>query len=475
MLFNSFEFLLFFPVVLVLYYLLPFKYRWLLLLIASYYFYMGWEPAYASLLLLTTTVDYFVANRIQHTADPKARKSLLVLSLIINLGILFYFKYFGFFIENIEHLTGSEIKYAEFLLPVGVSFYTFQEMGYVIDVYRGELKAERHFGKFALFVSYFPQLVAGPIERASNLMHQLKENVKINYENFSIGGKKIIWGLFKKVVIADNLSPVVDRIFEIPENYSWYWLLLATYFFAFQIYCDFSGYSDIAIGVARCMGVKLMENFRIPYLSRSIREFWSRWHISLSTWFRDYLYIPLGGNRKGPSRTQINLLFVFIVSGFWHGAAWTFIIWGALHGLYLVIELILAKRHWWKQYSQGKPSVYTVLGSFLLFNLVCLGWIFFRAENVSDASMIIRNIFSLHESVGPVHRSILWLGLVGIAIKMGLVIFLFLTDEKIHLLSSGQLKESRIHKYRMPIFAALVAAIAFLGNWGEVQFIYFQF
>ncbi|MDZ4751322.1 MAG: MBOAT family protein [Flavobacteriales bacterium] len=446
-----------------------------MLLIASYYFYMGWEPIYASLLFLTTAIDYVVANRIQRTTKQNHRKLLLIVSICCNLGILFYFKYYNFFIENINDLAGSSLTYTRFLLPVGVSFYTFQEMGYVIDVYRGGLKAERHFGKFALFVSYFPQLVAGPIERASNLMHQLKENVELRYENFSAGGKKIIWGLFKKVVIADNLSPLVDQVYLNPENYSWYWLLIATYFFAIQIYCDFSGYSDIAIGVARTMGVRLMENFRLPYLSRSIREFWSRWHISLSTWFRDYLYIPLGGNRLGARRTQINLLLVFIISGFWHGAEWTFIIWGALHGLYLVFELILSKRKWWNTYSKGPTSWQSIIGTFILFQLVSFAWIFFRADNSSDAFTIIKNLFTLFESDVAPHRTIQWLGLTGLSFKIFLILSLFIGDKWIHGLSRGEFSGSLIHRYRMALYAALIACIVFLGNWGEVQFIYFQF
>jgi D-alanyl-lipoteichoic acid acyltransferase DltB (MBOAT superfamily) len=306
-------------------------------------------------------------------------------------------------------------------------------------------------------------------------MRQLKEKVDLHYENFSFGGKKIIWGLFKKVVIADNLSPIVDSVYASPENFSWTWLLLATYFFAIQIYCDFSGYSDMAIGVARCMGVKLMVNFNLPYLSRSIREFWSRWHISLSSWFRDYLYKPLGGNRLGERRTRLNLLLVFFISGLWHGAAWTFIVWGFLHGLYLIVELFLAKQPWWKRYATGAPSWHTWLGIFILFHLVCFGWIFFRAETLQGALLIVKNIFTLHTSGAALPDFIQWMGLPGLAIKLVLFFFLLLTDAFFNRFSSGEMQGTIAHRYRMFVFASLVAAIGFIGNWGEVQFIYFQF
>ncbi|MDZ4824012.1 MAG: MBOAT family O-acyltransferase [Flavobacteriales bacterium] len=473
MLFNSLHFLVFFPVVLILFYVLPHRWRWAMLLVASYYFYMGWNAAYASLLFITTTVDYFVARRIELCSEKRDRKRWLLLSLSANLGLLLYFKYYNFFIDNINHLSGSELKYMQFLLPVGISFYTFQEMGYVIDVYRGQLKAEKHYGKFALFVAYFPQLVAGPIERAGHLIHQLKQQVWLRYENFSKGIQFIIWGFFKKVVVADNLAIIVDTVYAQPENFGTNWLLLATYFFAFQIYCDFSGYSDIAIGVAKTMGIDLMENFRIPYLARSISEFWSRWHISLSTWFRDYLYIPLGGSRISEWRTNLNLFAVFAISGLWHGAAWTFIIWGILHGSYLVIENLLKKRE--------RNSTNTIRGSIIIkairtifiFHLVLFAWIFFRADSLGDAVTVIDGIFSFAPQQAELPVEILRLLYLGILFKAFFVVALFASDPWMR-----KILRSETHLTYTPkllLFGFLLAVIVLFGNWGEVEFIYFQF
>jgi len=474
MLFNSVEFLIFFPVVLVLFYLIPHRFRWVLLLVSSYYFYMGWNPAYASLLFLTTTVDFFVANRMEAFAEKKQRRPWLLLSIFFNLGLLMYFKYYNFFVDNINGLSGSEIRYMEFLLPVGISFYTFQEMGYVIDVYRGEIRAERHWGKFAVFVAYFPQLVAGPIERAKNLMHQLKSKVVFSYHNFSLGGQHIIWGLFKKVVIADNLAVIVDSVYSDSANFSWLWLLLATYLFAIQIYCDFSGYSDIAIGAARMMGVELMVNFRTPYFSKSIREFWSRWHISLSTWFRDYLYIPLGGNRLTQTRTTINLMLVFVISGFWHGAAWTFIIWGALHAIYLLAELVISKFSWWKNYMKTRKGITHWLGIFLVFHLVLLGWIFFRSDSVSQAWQVLQDICSMKTYEGTLPIELRRVGDTGIWIKVLFALALMLIDPLMNKIVRGEYHRLN-YPVKLTLYSFLIAAIVLFGFWGDVAFIYFQF
>jgi alginate O-acetyltransferase complex protein AlgI len=474
MLFNTLEFLLFFPVVLVLFYLLPHKYRWLLLLVASYYFYMGWNPAYVLLLVLTTTVDFYVANRMQDYADKKDRRPWLLLSLFFNIGLLMYFKYYNFFIDNINSLSDSGLRYMQFLLPVGISFYTFQEMGYVIDVYRGEIRAERHWGRFALFVSFFPQLVAGPIERAQNLMHQLKEKVVFDYHNFSVGGQHIIWGLFKKVVIADNIAVIVDSVYGNSDIFPWYWLLIATYLFAIQIYCDFSGYSDIAIGVARMLGVNLMVNFRTPYLSKGIREFWSRWHISLSTWFRAYLYVPLGGNRISKLRTSFNLFLVFIISGFWHGAAWTFIIWGALHGFYVLIELQLVKFKWWSRYIIQRRGLMHWFGVLILFHLVLLGWVFFRSESVEQATKILTDISTLSESTLTLPAEMARLGDIGILFKILLGVgFMFFDPYMNKIVESNHSRLS--YSTKLFLYGFLIAFTMLFGFWGDVAFIYFQF
>jgi alginate O-acetyltransferase complex protein AlgI len=474
MLFNTLEFLLFFPVVLVLFYLLPHKYRWLLLLVASYYFYMGWNPAYVLLLVLTTTVDFYVANRMQDYADKKDRRPWLLLSLFFNIGLLMYFKYYNFFIDNINSLSDSGLRYMQFLLPVGISFYTFQEMGYVIDVYRGEIRAERHWGRFALFVSFFPQLVAGPIERAQNLMHQLKEKVVFDYHNFSVGGQHIIWGLFKKVVIADNIAVIVDSVYGNSDIFPWYWLLIATYLFAIQIYCDFSGYSDIAIGVARMLGVNLMVNFRTPYLSKGIREFWSRWHISLSTWFRDYLYVPLGGNRISKLRTSFNLFLVFIISGFWHGAAWTFIIWGALHGFYVLIELQLVKFKWWSGYIVQRRGLMHWFGVLFLFHLVLLGWVFFRSESVEQATKILTDISTLSESTLTLPAEMARLGDIGILFMILLGVgFMFFDPYMNKIVESNHSRLS--YSTKLFLYGFLIAFTVLFGFWGDVAFIYFQF
>jgi len=335
MLFNSLDFLIFFPVIVGLYFALSPKYRWVLLLGASYYFYMCWKAEYIILIVFSTLVDYFAARQMARIQEKKKRRPFLYLSLLSNLGLLFFFKYWNFFSGETRALLDSwnimaDVPTFQLLLPVGISFYTFQTLSYTIDVYNGKLEPEKNLGRFALYVSFFPQLVAGPIERATHLLPQLRQTFDFDYQRVVSGLQQMLWGFFKKVVIADRLAVYVNEIYASPGDENGLALLLATYFFAFQIYCDFSGYSDIAIGAARVMGYDLMENFRTPYLSKSIREFWSRWHISLSTWFRDYLYIPLGGNRVPQVRWFLNLFIVFVVSGFWHGANWTFLIWGAL-------------------------------------------------------------------------------------------------------------------------------------------------
>ena len=400
MLFNSYSFLVFFPIVVGIYFLLNPKLRWILLLVSSYYFYMCWNVNYIILIFASTVIDYFAGIGIYRTSKKLNKLVLLSLSLITNLGILFTFKYYGFFSKSTENLLGVfNIAYhfpeLDILLPVGISFYTFQTLSYTIDIYRGITIPERHFGRFALYVSYFPQLVAGPIERSYQLLPQLRNFIDLNYSNVRDGLFLMTFGFFKKVVIADRLAEYVNLVYNNPGEYGGFSSLIATYFFSFQIYCDFSGYSDIAIGAALVMGVRLMTNFSQPYFSRNIGEFWSRWHISLSTWFRDYLYIPLGGNRVGKGRWYFNLLFVFIVSGLWHGAGWNFVIWGFLHGIYLVFTSIFSSPGIGNSESKDrkKPSpIRQIFQIVLTYHLVLLGWVFFRSSNYEDALLILNNI-----------------------------------------------------------------------------------
>src|SRR3984885_7919477 len=340
MIFNSFHFLFFFLIVTTIYFLLPYNKRWILLLAASCYFYMAFIPIYILILGFTIVVDYFAGIYIEN-ASGRRRKLFLVFSLIANIGVLAVFKYYNFINHNFSFLLQgfgltNPIPYLSILLPIGLSFHTFQAMSYTIEVYRGKQKAERHFGIYSLYVMYFPQLVAGPIERPQNLLHQFHEKHRFDAERIQSGLTLALWGLFKKVVVADSLSIYVDAVYGASSHHSGATLLLATYFFAFTIYCDFSGYTDIARGVSRVYGIELMKNFDAPYFTLAIAEFWSRWHISLSTWFREYVYIPLGGNRVTLGRNFANLFFVFMLSGLWHGANWTFIVWGALHGAYLI-------------------------------------------------------------------------------------------------------------------------------------------
>lgn len=351
-LFVTPQFAIFFMLVLSIYFILPHKWRWILLLLSSYYFYASWEVAYLGLIIFSTLVDYLAGYYLGKISQEKdfPRKLLLGLSLAVNLGVLFIFKYYNFFAGSMSeflHIFGQEPDFLTLnvLLPVGVSFYTFQSMSYTIDIYRGKLQPETNFGIFATFIAFFPQLVAGPIERATNMLPQFSKEHDFDYVRVVEGFRLILWGAFKKVVIADRVAVVVNSVYTAPDQYSGLSLILATLFFSIQIYCDFSGYTDIAIGVARVMGYDLMLNFRQPYFAKSVQEFWQRWHISLSTWFRDYLYIPLGGNRASFGRYLLNIMIVFVVSGLWHGANWTFVIWGFLHGIMMVIEAITKRYH----------------------------------------------------------------------------------------------------------------------------------
>ena len=418
MLFNSFHFLLFFPVVTVAYFLLPHRFRWMLILSASCYFYMTFIPKYIFILAITITIDYFAGLGLEKLKGTK-RKWFLVLSILSNIGMLAFFKYFNFANENLASLAhfigwNYPIQHLEIILPIGLSFHTFQSLSYTIEVYRGRQKAERHFGYLATYVMFYPQLVAGPIERPQHILHQLHTEQKFDYQRIADGLKWMAWGMFKKVVIADRMALLVDPIYNSPTDHTGPALVFATLAFAIQIYCDFSGYSDIALGSAQVMGIKLMKNFAHPYFAKSISEFWQRWHISLSTWFRDYLYIPLGGNRVAKPRWVFNLLITFLISGFWHGANWTFVIWGALHGLYVVF-FGLTENLWTRVSSALRLDRFQKLANafstFITFSLVTYAWIFFRANNLSDAIYISKGLFGGWEQYISQSKTVLFEGI----------------------------------------------------------------
>lgn len=479
MLFNSFEFLVFFPIVTILYFLLPHRFRWFLLLAASCVFYMFFLWYYIAILFVTIIIDYFAGIYIEDSSGRR-KKWWLYGSIVSTCLVLFVFKYYNFFIGNFNDVAkligwNYSADLLGIILPIGLSFHTFQSLSYVIEVYRGNQKAERHFGIYSLYVMFYPQLVAGPIERPQNVLHQFYEEHRLNYADVSAGIKLMIWGLFKKVVIADNIAGLVDAVYDHPEATSWQWLVIGSYLFAVQIYCDFSGYSDMAIGAARVMGFRLMENFNTPYISNSIKEFWSRWHISLSTWFRDYLYIPLGGNRVLGWRKHFNLFTVFAVSGFWHGANWTYVVWGLLHGFYNVVENMLKKFAWFKAWIETQVPMKRRIGAFIIFQLVVLGWIFFRATSVGDAWTVIKGIFTGQLSSWTPPAEIMTFGYLFLAFKLGLVVFFLLSDVTIHRFSRGAYDDRTKHWFRLCFFAYLTALILLIGHWGEVEFIYFQF
>jgi alginate O-acetyltransferase complex protein AlgI len=397
-LFNSLQFLLFFPIVTLGFFFLPHRFRWLWLLIASCYFYMAFIPYYILILGFTIVVDYFAGIAIERCEGAK-RKLFLTASLIANIGILAVFKYYNFFVENVNLALGEfglspGLKFLQIVLPIGLSFHTFQAMSYTIEVYRGKFKAERNFGIYSLYVMFYPQLVAGPIERPQNVLPQFYKKHDFNYDRVVDGLRQMLLGFFKKIVIADNLAEYVNLVYDNPADHSGTTIIVATLLFSYQIYCDFSGYTDIALGAARVMGFDLMVNFNRPYSSRSIKEFWSRWHISLSTWFRDYLYIPLGGNKVSKGRRYFNLFFVFLISGFWHGANWTYIVWGALHGFFLVFAILTEKQRERINDLTGLnsvPRIKSFIQLLITLSLVSFAWLFFRAESMSDALLLIRN------------------------------------------------------------------------------------
>jgi alginate O-acetyltransferase complex protein AlgI len=491
MLFNSFEFLFFFVVVTCLFFTISHKYRWPLLLTSSSLFYMAFIPKYILILGSTIVIDYLAGILIEkeNKNGGKLSRFYLILSLITNIGVLAIFKYLNFLNENISWLLhqfgiDANLPLLKIILPIGLSFHTFQAMSYTIEVYRKKQTAEKNFGIYALYVMFYPQLVAGPIERPQNILHQFHQKQYFDYNRVTDGLRLMVWGLFKKVVIADRLATFTDPVFDNPEKQSAITLCIAAFFFSYQIFCDFSGYSDIALGSARVMGFKLMKNFDNPYQSKTISEFWSRWHISLSSWFRDYLYIPIGGNKVSVPRWYFNLFFVFMVSGLWHGASWTFIIWGALHGMYLIFGLIT------KNYRSSvnkflRLSNYPALLSFTqvitTFLLVTIAWIFFRSQSVESAFTFIKGLSGIFSDVktflinGSYAITVHKISALEIILSGMLIAFL----ETIHYLQY-RLPLTSIFKRqhiitRWAIYYLFFLIIVFLGVFEKRSFIYFQF
>ena len=472
MIFTSLEFLFFFPVVCLIYFLLrENKFRNPFLLVASYYFYMNWQPIYALLLFSSTILTYLCGLLTdKYDANPSRKKTILVVNIILNLTILFIFKYFNFINESVYKILNIcglhwSVPNLDILLPIGISFYTFQAIGYSIDVYRGDIKAERSLITYALFVSFFPQLVAGPIERAKNMLPQFREKHIFKYDDVAEGFKQMLWGFFMKLCVADRLGEYVDTVYNNVGQHNGTSMIIATIFFAFQIYCDFGGYSNIAIGAARMMGFRLMENFKRPYLSLSVKEFWYRWHISLSSWFKDYVYIPLGGNRVNYVRHLLNLLITFVVSGLWHGANWTFLLWGTLHGIYLIIGNIFRKYI----YSPKQDTIVSkVLNTAFCFLLICFAWIFFRANDVTDAFTIIGKMITDIDRPFDSSRPFI----VYSILSLFMLLFKDIKDHlnwQIHFLHANKLY------IRYITILVLVSYILLFGALDGGQFIYFQF
>ncbi|HPO11986.1 MAG TPA: MBOAT family O-acyltransferase [Candidatus Hydrogenedentes bacterium] len=397
MLFNSLHFAVFFPVVTAVYFAVPWRWRWAWLLAASYYFYMVWEPGYVVLLWCSTLTVYATALLMGRAQNQRSRRVYLIVSLCVNLGLLFVFKYFNFFSDTLRPClsalgVGEILPHSRLLLPIGISFYTFQALAYSIEVYRGHYPPERHLGRFALYVAFFPTVLSGPIERPQRLLPQWMERHGFEYVRVTDGLKLMVWGLFEKVVVADHLSSIVDTVYSDPLRFTGPMVFLASILFAFQLYCDFAGYSDIAIGAAQVLGIRVLDNFRRPYFASSVADFWRRWHISLSTWFRDYLYIPLGGNRVALPRWSLNIFIVFFLCGLWHGANWTFVVWGLLHGAYIVLGRWTAPTR--QRFTRNIPEIlHTAIRMAATFALVWFAWIFFRAETFGKALTIIGCFF----------------------------------------------------------------------------------
>ncbi|MGJ3239367.1 MAG: MBOAT family O-acyltransferase [Anaerolineae bacterium] len=481
--FISFEFIVFLSIVIPLYFGLPVRWRLPLLLVSSYIFYAFSRVEYVFLIAFSTLADYTIAQMLGKTPDEQInrRRWLLVASIVINLSVLFTFKYFNFFSESLQGLFLNlgmpyQLITHQLILPVGISFYTFQSMAYTIDVYRKKIPVEDNMGIFATYVAFFPQLVAGPIERAQHMLPQFRTSYQFDYDRVVSGLRLILWGVFKKVVIADRLALYVNGVYNNLDAYSGLPLWIASVFFAFQIYCDFSGYSDIAIGTARIMGFDLMENFRRPYLATSIRDFWRRWHISLSTWFRDYLYIPLGGNRVSFVRNLFNLMIVFVVSGLWHGASWTFVIWGALHGGVIVLETMMSRFLPMRESGALERWVQRAI----TFAIIVFTWIFFRANNLDDAFYLIGSLFDFSDGrttlLSPLQAIPGELMRFEIYLSLSLIIFLMVVEWANEVFNLQQLILRWVFlRWSLYYTSTILIIYSLLVNNTEQQFIYFQF
>jgi len=512
MVFTSLEFLIFFPVVVAIYFLLPNRFRWIHLLAASYYFYMAWKPAYALLLLLSTLSFYFAALRVDRSTDPSQRKAILFVAVAFNLGLLFAFKYYNFF-EAQSHVLARQYGWTlnlpqlDVLLPMGISFYTFQGISYLVDVYRRELSAERHLGLMMLYKAYFPLLVAGPIERGVHFIPQLRRvllsddsaKIRFEYDRVVSGLRLMLLGFFKKIVLADNFALIVQPIYAAPVEYSGISALVATLAFAFQIFFDFSGYTDIARGISRVLGFEMIENFNRPYFAASVPEFWRRWHISLSSWFRDYVYIPLGGSRVGRARWLANLWIVFLLCGLWHGANWTFLIWGALYGFYYLATYALTPPARWlvdHTFLSRVPRLSHAFAVILTFSLVCWAWVMFRAQNLSEAMAIWANIAHIPAEIGSYAAAVIREGVPFAPLEASGLSWLVrpsgrpsLMPVYVFLLTTGYLVVSyRVRRaddglifaawgtvYRWSAYFLALICILLLGRFGGTPFIYFQF
>lgn len=480
MLFNSIQFIIFFFVVTTAFFALPHRFRWFLLLASSCYFYMAFVPVYILILFFTIVIDYYAGILLENAPEHK-KKFYLTASLIANIGVLAIFKYYNFLNENLSFLMtnfsmSNPIPMLKILLPIGLSFHTFQAMSYTFEVYRGNQKAERNFGIYALYVMFYPQLVAGPIERPQNILHQFHEEKFFNYERIVSGFRLMAWGFFKKIVIADRLAIIVDSVYTDPENFAGRNLFIGIICFSFQIFCDFSAYSDIAIGSARVMGYDLMKNFNNPFISKNITEFWRRWHISLSTWFNDYLFTPLIVEKRdwGKMAVVVGLFLTFFLSGLWHGAGWTFIIYGVMHGLATIVEFLTKKQR--KQLSKKTPIfLYDKLSILLTFLFVSFSWVFFRAENVSKAFYIISHVFSDFMTSKPGAYFFGEISKKDLILATLWVTFMLIIERKKEL----NLITSKFEKLplllRWTSYVAVFISIVIFGIFEDKQFIYFQF
>lgn len=486
MLFNSIQFVVFLFIVLIVYRLLNQKGRLYFLLAASYFFYACWSFSYLGLIFFTSASCFLAGLMIEKAPDKRGKKLFLTLSIVINFLILFIFKYFNFVVQAAQDISAyfnhpAHFDFLDILLPVGISFYTFHSISYVIDVYRGEVQTEKNLFRFLLFVSFFPQLVAGPIARTRDLLPQLRHLDNYKYENFRKGFVLIFWGLFKKMVVADRLAISVNHVYNHVDQASSVSLIIATIFFTYQIYCDFSGYSDIALGVSKLFGIDLMLNFRSPYFSKTVTEFWRRWHISLSTWFRDYLYIPLGGNKVSQGRWIFNTVFVFVISGLWHGANYTFLIWGAIHGIMLVVERYVYGR----SIRDIQPGVNfkNIIRWGITYIIVMIGWVFFRANNISDSFAVFGKIFEFRD-VMPDVKSLFVPGgaesLIGLKFYdfvLAIFFILMLVSVSFAVRKSGiinaVLNLSAVPRWTF--YIGVTFLVLWFGKFGVNEFVYFQF